>query len=142
MAADPTAPWSRGQRAQLVTYRQEPIATLHCLSFWYRLAGPQIGMQPHGILLGMPQLGCAPLGTAGSPRDAGWLPEATICPGTLNLKLQMEGVEETVVWTRRGTQGSVWHQGWATLPATGRRQYRVRTGSPPCHQVPAGCRAV
>ncbi|XP_049688273.1 apical endosomal glycoprotein [Accipiter gentilis] len=87
MAADPTAPWSRGQRAQLVTYRQEPIATLHCLSFWYRLAGPQIG--------------------------------------TLNLKLQMEGVEETVVWTRRGTQGSVWHQGWATLPATGRRQYRV-----------------
>uniref|UniRef100_A0A8B9NBZ6 MAM domain containing 4 n=1 Tax=Accipiter nisus TaxID=211598 RepID=A0A8B9NBZ6_9AVES len=78
MAADPTAPWSRGQRAQLVTYRQEPIATPHCLSFWYRLAGPQIG--------------------------------------TLNLKLQMEGVEETVVWTRRGTQGSVWHQGWATLP--------------------------
>uniref|UniRef100_A0A663F807 MAM domain containing 4 n=1 Tax=Aquila chrysaetos chrysaetos TaxID=223781 RepID=A0A663F807_AQUCH len=87
MAADPTAPWSRGQRAQLVTYRQEPIATPHCLSFWYRLAGPQIG--------------------------------------TLNLKLQLEGAEETVLWTRRGTQGSVWHRGWATLPATGRRQYRV-----------------
>ncbi|NXW20696.1 AEGP protein, partial [Circaetus pectoralis] len=86
MAADPTAPWSRGQRAQLVTYRQEPIAAPHCLSFWYRLAGPQIG--------------------------------------TLNLKLQLEGVEETVLWTRRGTQGSVWHRGWATLPATGRRQYR------------------
>ncbi|XP_052670986.1 apical endosomal glycoprotein isoform X5 [Harpia harpyja] len=87
MAVDPTAPWSRGQRAQLVTYRQEPIAAPHCLSFWYRLAGPQIG--------------------------------------TLNLKLQLEGVEETVLWTRRGTQGSVWHRGWATLPATGRRQYRV-----------------
>ncbi|NWZ57902.1 AEGP protein, partial [Haliaeetus albicilla] len=87
MAADPTVPWSRGQKAQLVTYRQEPIATPHCLSFWYRLAGPQIG--------------------------------------TLNLKLQMEGVEEMVLWTRRGTQGSVWHRGWATLPATGRRQYRL-----------------
>ncbi|NXS75447.1 AEGP protein, partial [Pandion haliaetus] len=87
MAADPSAPWSRGQRAQLVTYHQEPTATPHCLSFWYRLAGPQIG--------------------------------------TLNLKLQLEGVEEMVLWTRRGTQGSVWHWGWATLPATGRQRYRV-----------------
>ncbi|XP_074780010.1 apical endosomal glycoprotein [Athene noctua] len=87
LAADPSAPWSRGQRAQLITYSQEPTTTLRCLSFWYRLAGPQIG--------------------------------------TLNLKMQLEGVEETVLWTRRGTQGSVWHRGWATLPATGQRRYRV-----------------
>uniref|UniRef100_A0A8C8E5X5 MAM domain containing 4 n=1 Tax=Otus sunia TaxID=257818 RepID=A0A8C8E5X5_9STRI len=87
LAADPSAPWSRGQRAQLITYSQEPTTTPRCLSFWYRLAGPRIG--------------------------------------TLNLKMQLEGVEETVLWTRRGTQGSVWHRAWATLPATGRRRYRV-----------------
>ncbi|KAM6192740.1 apical endosomal glycoprotein [Sarcoramphus papa] len=87
LAADPSAPWSRGQRAQLITYRQEPTAAPRCLSFWYRLAGPQIG--------------------------------------TLNLKLRLEGAEETVLWTQRGTQGSVWHRGRATLPATGRRWYRV-----------------
>ncbi|KAM6316011.1 apical endosomal glycoprotein [Podargus strigoides] len=87
MAVDPAAPWSRRQRAQLVTYLQEPAANPRCLSFWYRLAGPQIG--------------------------------------TLGLKLQLEGEEETVLWTRRGTQGSIWHWGRATLPATGRQQYRV-----------------
>uniref|UniRef100_A0A663NEH0 MAM domain containing 4 n=1 Tax=Athene cunicularia TaxID=194338 RepID=A0A663NEH0_ATHCN len=78
LAADPSVPWSRGQQAQIITYSQEPTTTPRCLSFWYRLAGPQIG--------------------------------------TLNLKMQLEGVEETVLWTRRGTQGSVWHRGWATLP--------------------------
>ncbi|KAM9521734.1 apical endosomal glycoprotein [Guaruba guarouba] len=85
LAADPSALWSRGQRARLITYVQEPAATERCLSFWYRLAGAQIG--------------------------------------TLNLKLRLEGAEETVLWTQRGTQGSVWHRGWATLPATGQRQY-------------------
>ncbi|NXF29971.1 AEGP protein, partial [Nyctibius bracteatus] len=84
LAADPSVPWSRGQRAQLVTYPQDPAAAPRCLSFWYRLAGPQIG--------------------------------------TLNLKLLLEGAEETVLWTRRGTQGSIWHRGWATLPATGWQQ--------------------
>uniref|UniRef100_A0A8B9T1F6 MAM domain containing 4 n=1 Tax=Anas platyrhynchos TaxID=8839 RepID=A0A8B9T1F6_ANAPL len=78
LAANPSAPWSRGQRAQLITYDQEPAATPRCLTFWYRLAGPQIG--------------------------------------TLNLKLQLEGAEETVLWTQRGTQGSLWHRGLATLP--------------------------
>ncbi|XP_054030531.1 apical endosomal glycoprotein [Dryobates pubescens] len=87
LAADPSAPWSRGQRAQLVTYYQEPAAARRCLSFWYRLAGPQIG--------------------------------------TLNLKLQLEGGEQRVLWTQRGTQGSIWHQGQATLPTTSRRRYRV-----------------
>uniref|UniRef100_A0A8B9FZ80 MAM domain-containing protein n=1 Tax=Amazona collaria TaxID=241587 RepID=A0A8B9FZ80_9PSIT len=87
LAADPSAQWSRGERAQLITYLQEPAATARCLSFWYRLAGAQIG--------------------------------------TLNLKLRLEGAEETVLWTQRGTQGSVWHRGRATLPATGQRQYWV-----------------
>ncbi|NWW46214.1 AEGP protein, partial [Pedionomus torquatus] len=87
LAADPSAPWSRGQWARLVTYHQVPTTTPHCLSFWYRLAGPRIG--------------------------------------TLNLKLRLEGAEETVLWTRRGTQGSIWHRGQATLPATGQRQYRL-----------------
>uniref|UniRef100_A0A8C3JDD9 MAM domain containing 4 n=1 Tax=Calidris pygmaea TaxID=425635 RepID=A0A8C3JDD9_9CHAR len=87
LAVDPSAPWSRGQRAQLITYHQEPATALRCLSFWYRLAGPQIG--------------------------------------TLNLKMQLEGGEETVIWTQRGTQGSIWHQGQVTLPTTGQRQYRL-----------------
>ncbi|NWU98272.1 AEGP protein, partial [Upupa epops] len=87
LAADPSAPWSRGQQAQIITYYQQPTATPHCLTFWYRLAGPQIG--------------------------------------TLSLKLQLEGAEEMLLWTQRGSQGSVWHQGQATLPATGQRRYRV-----------------
>ncbi|NXJ69479.1 AEGP protein, partial [Rostratula benghalensis] len=92
LSVDPSVPWSHGQRARLITYHQVPTTTPHCLSFWYRLAGPQIG--------------------------------------TLNLKLRLEGTEETVLWTRRGTQGSIWHRGQATLPATGQRQYRVRAGFP------------
>ncbi|KFW82747.1 Apical endosomal glycoprotein, partial [Manacus vitellinus] len=87
LSVDPSALWSRGQQAQLITSRQDPAAAPHCLSFWYLLAGPQIG--------------------------------------TLNLKLQPEGEEETVLWTCRGTQGSIWHQAWATLPATGQKPYRV-----------------
>ncbi|NXG54983.1 AEGP protein, partial [Hemiprocne comata] len=86
MAVDPSAPWSHGQRAQLITYSQEPTTAPHCLSFWYRLAGPQIG--------------------------------------TLNLKLRLEGAEDTVLWTQQGTHGSLWHRGQATLPITGRRRYR------------------
>lgn len=138
---DPSAPWSRGQRAQLITYRQEPTTAPRCLSFWYRLAGPQIGMQPHGILPGVPQPGSTPLGTAGSPRGAGRWPDTPLCPGTLNLKLRLEG-EEMVLWTRRGTQGSIWHRGQATLPATGQRQYWVRAGCAPWHQAPAGRGAI
>ncbi|NXU91234.1 AEGP protein, partial [Xiphorhynchus elegans] len=86
VSVDPSVPWSRGQRAQLVTPRQDPAAAPRCLSFWYRLAGPQIG--------------------------------------TLNLKLQPEGGKEVVLWTCRGTQGSIWHRAWATLPATGQQPYR------------------
>ncbi|NXO72987.1 AEGP protein, partial [Phainopepla nitens] len=43
LSVDPSVPWSHGQRAQLLTSRQEPAAAARCLSFWYRLAGPQIG---------------------------------------------------------------------------------------------------
>ncbi|NWW71599.1 AEGP protein, partial [Climacteris rufus] len=87
LSVDPSVPWSHGQRAQLISSRQEPAAAPRCLSFWYRLAGPQIG--------------------------------------TLSLKLRTEGEDETVLWTRRGTQGSIWHRAWATLPATGQQRYRV-----------------
>ncbi|XP_062447283.1 apical endosomal glycoprotein [Rhea pennata] len=43
VAADPAAPGSRGRQARLVTSYQRPPATPQCLSFWYRMAGPQIG---------------------------------------------------------------------------------------------------
>ncbi|NXX29099.1 AEGP protein, partial [Nicator chloris] len=101
LSVDPSVPWSHGQRAQLLTSHQEPATTPRCLSFWYRLAGPQIG--------------------------------------TLNLKLRLEGGEEVVLWTRRGSQGSIWHRAWATLPATGQQRYQVRTG-PPMALAPAGHR--
>ncbi|NXA80023.1 AEGP protein, partial [Thryothorus ludovicianus] len=87
LSVDPSVPWSHGQRAQLLTSHQEPATAPRCLSFWYRLAGPQIG--------------------------------------TLNLKLWLEGGEEVVLWTCRGTQGSIWHRAWATLPATGQQRYQV-----------------
>ncbi|NWT22031.1 AEGP protein, partial [Cardinalis cardinalis] len=87
LSVDCSVPWSHGQRALLLTSHQEPATAPRCLSFWYRLSGPQIG--------------------------------------TLNLKLWPEGGEEVVLWTRRGTQGSVWHRAWATLPSTGQRRYRV-----------------
>ncbi|NXU51215.1 AEGP protein, partial [Turnix velox] len=92
LSVDPSAPWSHGQRAQIITYPQEPATAQSCFSFWYRLAGPQIG--------------------------------------TLSLKQRLEGAEERVLWTRRGTQGSIWHRGQATLPTTGQQRYRVRAGSP------------
>ncbi|XP_014736528.1 PREDICTED: apical endosomal glycoprotein [Sturnus vulgaris] len=87
LSVDPSVPWSHGQRAQLLTSCQEPATAPRCLSFWYRLAGPQIG--------------------------------------TLNLKLWLEGGEEVVLWTHRGTQGSIWHRSWATLPTTGQQRYQV-----------------
>ncbi|NWT97577.1 AEGP protein, partial [Urocynchramus pylzowi] len=87
LSVDSSVPRSHGQRAQLLTSRQEPAPAPRCLSFWYRLAGPQIG--------------------------------------TLNLKLWPEGGEEVVLWTRRGTQGSIWHRAWATLPSTGQRRYQL-----------------
>ncbi|XP_074412177.1 apical endosomal glycoprotein isoform X1 [Zonotrichia albicollis] len=87
LSVDASVPWSHGQRALLLSSHQEPAAALRCLSFWYRLAGPQIG--------------------------------------TLSLKLWPEGGEEEVLWTRRGTQGSIWHRARATLPSTGQRRYRV-----------------
>ncbi|XP_067164971.1 apical endosomal glycoprotein [Apteryx mantelli] len=87
LAADPAAPGSRGQRAQLITSYQPPAAGEQCLSFWYRMAGPQIG--------------------------------------TLSLKLKREEEEETVLWTRRGAQGSGWHRGFATLGLEGQRKYRL-----------------
>ncbi|XP_062361724.1 LOW QUALITY PROTEIN: apical endosomal glycoprotein [Cinclus cinclus] len=87
LSVDPSVPWSHGQRAQLLTSRQKPATAPRCFSFWYRLAGPQIG--------------------------------------TLNLKLWLEGGEEVVLWTRRGTQGSIWHRAWTTLPTTGQQRYQV-----------------
>ncbi|NXT12963.1 AEGP protein, partial [Prunella fulvescens] len=98
LSVDLSVPWSHGQRAQLLTSRQEPAAAPRCLSFWYRLAGPQIG--------------------------------------TLNLLLWPEGGEEVVLWTRRGSQGSIWHRAWATLPSTGQQRYQVRT-RPPMSLAPA-----
>ncbi|KAM3660245.1 apical endosomal glycoprotein [Ammospiza maritima maritima] len=87
LSVDASVPWSHGQRALLLSSHQEPAAAPRCLSFWYRLAGPQIG--------------------------------------TLSLKLWPEGGEEDMLWTRRGTQGSIWHRARATLPSTGQRRYRV-----------------
>uniref|UniRef100_A0A8C5JT67 MAM domain containing 4 n=1 Tax=Junco hyemalis TaxID=40217 RepID=A0A8C5JT67_JUNHY len=87
LSVDASVPWSHGQRALLLSSHQEPAAAPRCLSFWYRLAGPQIG--------------------------------------TLSLKLWPEGGEEEVLWTRRGTQGSIWHRARATLPSTDQRRYRV-----------------
>lgn len=47
-------PWSHGQRAQLLTSRQELTTAPRCLSFWYRLAGPQIGTCPMASSQGAP----------------------------------------------------------------------------------------
>lgn len=41
-----------------------------------------------------------------------------------------------VLWTHRGTQGSIWHRAWATLPTTGQQRYQVRT-RPPMSLAPA-----
>ncbi|KAM8796695.1 apical endosomal glycoprotein [Eudromia elegans] len=87
LATDPAVPGVRGRRARLVTAPQQPPADAQCLSFWYRMAGPQIG--------------------------------------TLSLKVEREEDEETVLWSRRGAQGSVWHRGSATLRLAGGRPYRL-----------------
>ncbi|XP_010219048.1 PREDICTED: apical endosomal glycoprotein [Tinamus guttatus] len=87
LAAAPAAAGTRGQWAQLITAYQQPPAAAQCLSFWYRMAGPQIG--------------------------------------TLSPRLQREEEEETVLWTRRGAQGSVWHRGFTTLNPEGERAFRL-----------------
>lgn len=61
--------------------------------------------------------------------------DASLLTGTLSLKLQLQGAEETVLWTQRGGRGSVWHRGMATIPATGQQRYRVRKG----RAVTRGC---
>ena len=76
LAADPSAPWSRGQRAQLITYYQDPAAAPRCLSFWYRLAGPQIGTQPRGVLPGRPAPLRSPTGSPSVPAGCPTLPSA------------------------------------------------------------------
>lgn len=43
MFLDPTDPPARGQGALLLTRPQVPVVPKECLSFWYRLYGPQIG---------------------------------------------------------------------------------------------------
>nr|XP_028581284.1 apical endosomal glycoprotein-like isoform X2 [Podarcis muralis] len=44
LSADPAAPGSRGRRARLVSAPQASLTLSNaCLSFWYRLEGPQIG---------------------------------------------------------------------------------------------------
>ncbi|XP_040601178.1 apical endosomal glycoprotein isoform X7 [Mesocricetus auratus] len=43
MFLDPTDPPARGQAAILLTRPQVPLVPKECLSFWYRLYGPQIG---------------------------------------------------------------------------------------------------
>lgn len=70
-------PWSHGQRALLLTSLQEPATAPRCLSFWYRLAGPQIGTCPTAP---SPRCPSPTLRTGGSPRAVGWLPP---CPPLL-----------------------------------------------------------
>lgn len=70
--------------------------------------------------------------------DATPAPTTALLPGTLSLKLQLQGAEETVLWTQRGSQGSVWHRGLATLPATGQQRYRVRARGVRCHGAVLG----
>ncbi|XP_055988659.1 apical endosomal glycoprotein [Sorex fumeus] len=43
MLLDPTSPPARGPEALLLTRPQTPATSPQCLSFWYRLSGPQIG---------------------------------------------------------------------------------------------------
>ncbi|XP_036249599.1 apical endosomal glycoprotein isoform X3 [Molothrus ater] len=43
LSVDSSVPWSHGQRALLLSSHQELATAPRCLSFWYRLAGPQIG---------------------------------------------------------------------------------------------------
>ncbi|XP_074871606.1 apical endosomal glycoprotein isoform X2 [Carettochelys insculpta] len=76
-----------GLSARLLTYPQDPPRTEQCLSFWYRLDGPQ--------------------------------------SGTLNLKIQHDGEPETVLWTRTGAHGSMWHLGFATLRPQALQRYQL-----------------
>ncbi|XP_049628790.1 apical endosomal glycoprotein [Suncus etruscus] len=43
MLLDPSNPLARGPGAHLLTQPQVPASSLQCLSFWYRMSGPQIG---------------------------------------------------------------------------------------------------
>lgn len=69
MFLDPARPRARGPGAHLLTQPQLPAASPQCLSFWFRLSGPQIGEtllldglsgEGHGTRAQGPKGACAP----------------------------------------------------------------------------------
>uniref|UniRef100_A0A670YP73 MAM domain containing 4 n=1 Tax=Pseudonaja textilis TaxID=8673 RepID=A0A670YP73_PSETE len=89
LLAEPGGAWNPGWRTRLLSAPQAVTAAVPtvCLSFWYRLEGPQIG--------------------------------------TLALKLKEAGEPEQVLWTRRGSQGAVWHRGSSSISPKPGQNYQV-----------------
>lgn len=138
MFLDPTDPPARGQGALLLTRPQVPVVPKECLSFWYRLYGPQIGER----------LSCQSLcSTSRGSRSWGLVPSKLhFFAGTLCLAMRREREEDILLWSRSGTHGNRWHQAWVTLhhQPEASTKYQVRAslalgnsvGSPHHHHYP------
>ncbi|CAN9504832.1 unnamed protein product [Ophioblennius macclurei] len=72
LVVDMWSPSLRGMFGRLVSFPQSPGSTEHCLSFFYKLYGPN--------------------------------------PGTLNVKMLHKDGHETVIWSRTGSDGNMWHE--------------------------------
>ncbi|KAM3874405.1 apical endosomal glycoprotein [Diretmus argenteus] len=78
LVVDMWDPSLRGSVGRFLSYPQLPITTDNCLSFFYKLYGPDTG--------------------------------------ALNVKLQASLGFETLLWTRSGAHGNMWHEGHCSVP--------------------------
>ncbi|KAM4634124.1 apical endosomal glycoprotein [Polymixia lowei] len=78
LVVDFWSPSLRGVSGRLLSYPQKPMATDYCLTFFYKLYGPDTG--------------------------------------ELNVKLLADNGFETLLWTRSGAHGNMWHEGHCPVP--------------------------
>lgn len=95
-------PSLRGLSGRLISYTQSPHSTEYCLSFFYKLYGPNAGKDT-GVVKG--EVAIEQFYGGASP------------PGTLNVKLADKADFETLLWTRSGAHGNLWHEAHCPVPA-------------------------
>nr|XP_046231633.1 apical endosomal glycoprotein [Scatophagus argus] len=78
LVVDMWSPSLRGTSGRLISFTQSPGATNYCLSFFYKLYGPNTG--------------------------------------ALNVKLLDDSGYESLLWTRSGAHGNIWHEAHCLVP--------------------------
>lgn len=117
LTVDVWSPSHRGLSGRLMSYSQSPRSTESCLSFFYKLYGPNAGKNKRAA-----QGGDSHETHASSPnflRNNCIKAAPPIQPhlGTLNVKLTDTVAFEQLLWTRSGAHGNLWHEAHCPVPA-------------------------